>query len=485
MPTPTTDRQRQLFALVLLAIFPLGFGLHPCLDGDSWWHLRVGQHLATEGHFPDPEPFSQHGREGQVSWTAYSWLYELLLYGTFQLGGFEGVWALRQLFGVSTYCGTAWLLTRHAARPWVGIGVLAAIVWAMLPFAPERPWHFSILFTVFTLHAVLRLQEGAPLRRFAWLPLLYALWANIHIQYVMGFLVLGLSFVAGVWRWWRARGLEEGQQARALFLLGLGCAVATLATPFHVRAYVVIWEYASQTQVLGLVNELRPPDFRNWWNWPLPVLVLTASIGVIRRRGSCFDLLLLSAAVLFSLRMQRDLWFGVLAAGLVTVRALGSREKAAAPPTGWQILGGALAAWFVVRVAWAAGLSRGEDFLTCHARTYPVAAVEHIRRHRLPGPLFNQFDWGGYLIWNLPELPVSIDGRTNLYGELLMQRGFDTWAGLRWETDPALLRARIILAPQKDSYGNPFPLVGLLRQQKHRWKVAFEDTTAVVFVPVK
>ena len=45
------------------------------------------------------------------------------------------------------------------------------------------------------------------------------------------------------------------------------------------------------------------------------------------------------------------------------------------------------------------------------------------------GPLFNDFNWGGYLIWALPQLPVAIDGRTNLHGDERIQRFGSTWAG--------------------------------------------------------
>ena len=47
---------------------------------------------------------------------------------------------------------------------------------------------------------------------------------------------------------------------------------------------------------------------------------------------------------------------------------------------------------------------------------YPVAAADYIREHQLPAPLFNSFPWGGFLTWYLPEYPVAIDGRTDLYG---------------------------------------------------------------------
>jgi hypothetical protein len=36
--------------------------------------------------------------------------------------------------------------------------------------------------------------------------------------------------------------------------------------------------------------------------------------------------------------------------------------------------------------------------------------------HHLQGPIFNDFDWGGFLIYALPEFKVTIDGRINVHG---------------------------------------------------------------------
>ena len=109
MPTPLSDRQRQFFLLFLLALLPVGNALNPCLDVDTWWHLRVGQYIAVEGHLPDSDPFSQLGRQEKVPWTAYSWLYELGLFKVFQVGGFAGILALRHLLDLMTFGGVAWI----------------------------------------------------------------------------------------------------------------------------------------------------------------------------------------------------------------------------------------------------------------------------------------------------------------------------------------------------------------------------------------
>ena len=51
------------------------------------------------------------------------------------------------------------------------------------------------------------------------------------------------------------------------------------------------------------------------------------------------------------------------------------------------------------------------------AETLPTGAVEFLRREGRHGTLWNEYAWGGYLIWHLyPELRVSIDGRMAVYG---------------------------------------------------------------------
>jgi len=57
-----------------------------------------------------------------------------------------------------------------------------------------------------------------------------------------------------------------------------------------------------------------------------------------------------------------------------------------------------------------AGLQRVID------RSQPRLAVEYLRAHPVPGPMFNDQFWGGYLIWAFQgRRPVFIDGRCDAY----------------------------------------------------------------------
>jgi hypothetical protein len=50
------------------------------------------------------------------------------------------------------------------------------------------------------------------------------------------------------------------------------------------------------------------------------------------------------------------------------------------------------------------------------AGTFPAGAVEYLRQHPVPEPMFNSYNFGGYLIWTRwPEHKVFIDGREDPY----------------------------------------------------------------------
>ena len=58
------------------------------------------------------------------------------------------------------------------------------------------------------------------------------------------------------------------------------------------------------------------------------------------------------------------------------------------------------------------------------AQVLPVDAVNYLKENPARGPLYNTIDWGGFLTWYLPEQPVSIDGRTDLYGDQMEELAF-------------------------------------------------------------
>jgi hypothetical protein len=260
-------------------------------------------------------------------------------------------------------------------------------------------------------------------------------------------------------------------------LLTAGCIAATLCNPYFARLHVVVWEYATQTGPLRTVQELAPPDPSSPWLWAgLGLLSWSGIVAVRRRPIDWFEIALIVVALSLSLRMRRDVWFAAIAAGVVLRHA---GQSATAPLPKSLVVCLVVVAFATIRILTQAGLGPPADAAAANERAYPVRAAAFVRDRELPGPLFNPFDWGGYLIWALPTHPVSIDGRTNLYGSDRVTRAMSTWAGVPgWDADPDLTTAKLVIAPRE------LPLTGLLRDRPAEWRVAYEDETAVVFVAI-
>jgi hypothetical protein len=109
---------------------------------------------------------------------------------------------------------------------------------------------------------------------------------------------------------------------------------------------------------------------------------------------------------------------------------------------------------------------------------FPVDAVDYIQQNALPSPLWNTFDWGGFLTWYLPGYPVAIDGRTDLYGDAMLQRFQQTQNGATdYRSDPYLSESRVILTRTRDGLAR-------LLENDPRYDKLYSDPIATIFVRV-
>jgi hypothetical protein len=477
---------RRVAILVALYAIPLTLAVQPVTDPDLWWHLRTGQWILANGTVPTTDPFSSYG--AGKPWVAYSWLFEVAAIATYVQLGLFGILLLRVILCLAVAVAVHRFVVQREPRFVVATALTAAVFIVLCPLLSERPWLFTILFSTFTLDVILDLRQGIK-RWTAWLlPLCFALWANLHIQFVYGLFLLALACAAPVIDRLAFRGGVIGsakpvdwRRWGTMVALATLCAAATLLTPYHARLYGVVLEYATQTGAYNLVSELRPLEFRSFWSWCVLALAGTSLFVLARRPAiSSFDFLLLATAVVFAFRSQRDAWFLALAALAVLANgpAVTVPESARFALTSRRI---GLVAVGIVLVA--AFLYWKRDLRPAHLEEavtarYPVQAASFVEAQGYQGPLYNDFDWGGYLIWRLPRLPVGMDGRTNLHGDERLARHALTRSGARgWDSDPELTAARVVIVPMS------LPLAELLRRDP-RFELAYEDehAVAVVFV---
>ena len=461
-------------------LIPAYQAMLPIEDPDIWWHLRTGQWVVAYGHVPIQDPFSMFG--AGKPWIAYSWLFEVLVYGLHRNFGLTGLVAFTVM--MSLVIGlTIHLLLRRSRLPFAAEVLLLAVIFASLkPLLSPRPWLFTILFTAIELQLIFNLRRSWKVLTALVLPLLFVLWANLHIQFVYGLAILGFLTVESMIHRFAKSGLPQNDSdalavTHSLLLLG-SCLAATLVNPYHYRVYLAILEYVTQSGAFQNISELHPMFFRSLADWLVLALTLTGAFVLgWQRRWNIFFLALFVTSACFAFRARRDAWFMALVVAAI-VSEFASTKMASEY---FDFTKERVAAVILGLLLCLYGLSHlravSEDSLAKAVQLhFPAQAVKFIRSNHLAGPIYNSLDWGGYLIWSLPEFPVAMDGRTNLHGDERIASSLATWNGsTAWAKDPELLQARLIIA-QKGK-----PLTHLIRGDP-RYRLVYEDNTAAVFV---
>jgi hypothetical protein len=471
-----------LYALVLLTVLyglTASYALRTRLldDPDLWWHLRTGQWIVEHGALPLTDPFS-HTMHGQP-WVVYSWLFEVLLYGLFRWCGLLGVVIYTAGLTLALIVALLTLVRRFTPNDtqavlYTGLGAVA-----LAPFCNPRPWLFTLLLFTIEYTLLLAARQSGRTRLLWWLPPLFALWANLHIQFIYGLFLLGFDTVQP-WLEQLLRREFSWPKFRANFipqrwLLLLLCGLATLVTPYHLKLYQVVFEYAGQRQLYEFITEMQPLNFSSLMPW----LVLALTLGAVLRLGwqrlaQPAQFILLLIGVLVAFRSTRDAWFLVVLA--LPMVAASTLAQARASSIRLSVQGAAILLAVLTLLVLAQRRQVNNTALqTAVAQFYPAAAARVIEERGYTGPLSNHFNWGGYLIWRLPQLPVSMDGRGNVYGAERMARHWALWRGdRRWAQDPELAAAGLVLAGVNQT------LCELLRHDQ-RFEVVYEDQLAALF----
>jgi hypothetical protein len=452
------------------------------LDPDLGWHLRGGSAIVAQHALPDHGVFTRHVER---PWVEYSWGSELIASLFYRWFGLMGLVALRSSLEVLITAilfvtfreglGSFWL-----AWPLTGLGM-----WAIHHCLGLQPMLASVALFALELALIFMARRRRTVRLLYAFPLLFLVWANLHIQFVYGIVVLMLLAGTCVAQRILPQGWLGNSQAEqelpvgpVLVIAGLS-TVATIIGPNSWRVYSVLYDYVTSSLPYAVITELKALSFRVPEHFVL-VLILGAAFFTLgwRRSHDPFQIALLIVSTVIGLRMMRDSWL----VGLPALAIIANREGVSSPePVGnrlnrFAFIGATAVAtvlMFVV-IAWDSKTDNA-SLEGLVAAVYPVRACEFVRTQALPGPLYNDMNWGGFLIWALPDKPVAIDNRTDLYGDELLSRFYvvqQGWAD--YKSDPDLSSARLVLL------NRTVPLAAQLARDEH-FHLAYQDPISVVF----
>jgi hypothetical protein len=473
-----------LAALTVFLAFVGGFAFYTKLcviDNDIWWHLKVGDWIVE--HLAVPHTGILSRTAASRPWVAYSWGYEVLMSFAYRWGGIIGIGLYGTLLTVLVAYAVYWMLQRLSGRFWVGLALAAVTSSSFLFNGMPRPVFFSIVLFCVTLALLLEANRSGRVELLYWLPLIFFLWANLHIQFIYSLFLVGVLVATtfaqrAAERWGIAPGWLLPAKLPTLPLIAVfaACVLATCIGPNLYHPYVAVYEYSKAKFSYNVIIELQPLSFRGVSNYT--ELILTAfgffALGW-RRKIDLFKLAMMTTCSVVAYRTMRDAWFvAIPAAACIADFPPPGPERD--PAGSWlENLGVAAAVMALLLL-----VSRGTGFTQREldraiSSAYPVNAVNFLRRNPQPGPLYNNLGWGGFLMWYMPDYPVAIDGRNDLYGDPLDELFYASQsAEAGYQTDPYLNEAGVVVLDAT------LPLAKILTVDL-RFQLIYQDSIAVVF----
>jgi hypothetical protein len=450
-------------------------------DPDIWWHVKTGDWIVEHMAVPHDGIFSRTAADRP--WVAYSWGFEVALSRAFQWFRLMGL----GLFGVFLTLLVAytqfWTLRRLSGRFWEAWLLTACSLYTYLFVIGPRPVFMSISFYMLLLTVLLEANRSGETKALYWLPAMFLVWANVHIQFIYGLFVFGLFIACQIALRWATRlnlptaGFSPASLPSWPLLLTFGaCVVATLVGPYGYHLYEVVFLYSKAKYSYKIIIELQPLTFR-LSNHFVQVLLTAAGFYVVgwRKKLDLFKLILMIVASFLAFRTLRDCWFAstTAAAFIADFPAPESKRDRTESLAEGGVLLATLASFVFLLSRNSAFNERGLD--RAISMGFPVDAVNYLRKNPLPGPVYNNLDWGGFLIWYMPQFPVAIDGRNDLYGDDLDRTFYEAETGEVYKDDPNLLQSGFVLLSKK------VRLATVLRADP-RFQLIYEDRISVVYV---
>jgi hypothetical protein len=480
--------RRLVTTLTFLAIFTMA--VRVSIDTDTWWHLGAGQWIVEHRQILTTDPFSLT-RQGQP-WVYPGWLAQVGLYSTYAAFGFRGLIVL-----------TALMVTLAFAFVWrasAGPALLKAFLFLLAAAASGVYWSARPQILSFALAgAFLLILEGSRAGSRRWLvalPILMALWVNLHGGFAIGFLLLAVyiggecldAVLAGALNHggWREAWGARWPVVRDLLLASAACLVTAGANPAGFGMLAYPFKTVSIGVLQDYIQEWQSPNFHHLETLPFLWLLLVALVVLAssRLRRHPTEVLLVCVFAYLGMLAGRNiaLFALVVLPGLTRHGASIAQALTSAKAAGRQVpqrlarginvgILAILIVAAVVKISLPLSMSKIDEAIRAQA---PVDAVRYLEQNRPAGALFNSYNWGGYILWSLyPEYLTFVDGRTDLFDNDLLQSYLAAWRGDR--SYLALFSRwgiRIVLI-ETDA-----PLGRVLREAG--WKLVYSDDQAVV-----
>jgi len=492
---------RLLACIVFAALFLYHF--NPVGLGDMYWHLNTGRWIWEHGALPESDPFTYttqinnpdpgQGTAPKNYWQLLTlqgfWLAQLLYFGAYAAMGLWGLVILKATIFVILYALLWRTMLKSRVDPLLGLLAILILPWLLFRYDELRPQVFSFVGVVLVYmnmrSAIEQLRSGSirPAALIA-LPFIMMLWANLHPGYMLGWVIIIVTLAGTVFDRWRGVERIDRRGLRSLFLW---CTLALIASLFNPLADVLI-TYLGIVQnqfAFGIDEHLPLYQYARFHGQPLLfygvlALALIILVAIARRRehiesSQAFMLLGFTAVGFYAFRYTIFFILMALMIGMPHISALAERyiTRARALLLALILVAMSGIGYFIFQYnAWKLGPEQ----------TYyvPVHAADFVLDQRPPAPIFNAFEYGGYLGWRLaPDYPVFVDPRCLDFD---VHNAYQTARGGHYQGVFAKYGVNTVVFYLRTPLVNSIPEITLYLLMDEHWDLVYVDRISAVIV---
>ena len=403
-------------------------------DGDLPRHLLVGKLIRATREIHVTDIFS-YRTEGLPS-IPHEWLAQVILSVFYDVLGLGGVVFFASLIVTVTWAIIFYEALKRSGSLFTALIFTALGVGASLIHVLPRPHLFSYLFTTLWILTLEHIQKQKP-QRWWILPLLMLAWVNLHGMFVLG-IIIWIMYLVGDLFESPSRIWLTSRRTKSMLAGGALSFVATFLSPSGFKIWEAIASLGGSSYIKSRIPEYQSANFQMAETWPFILLLLLgiASFGRSTQRIKWTYLFLLTAFAGIALYSSRMLPLFAIVAVPILAKSFSEWLKQDFPNNRFLAMetnistinqkSNGLVWLFTVILAvillFRSNISidpagKGNMF---DQNFFPVQAISWLDSHPQNGHMFNEFDWGGYILLRLwPDYPIFMDGHTHIYGEAL------------------------------------------------------------------
>lgn len=462
--------------------------LFSSLDPDLGWHLKYGEYFFRNGHILRDNTFSYLMPD--YKWSNSSWATDLLTYQTFNNFGFLGLSILGSLVVTATF----FFIGKAARLSLFEKSIIFPILFYFLIPVNRVSFRGQLLslFFISIMFYILSKFEKANKRGLLLLIPLFCLWSNFHGEFILGlaiFLIWSFAYsVKEIYFNFRKSVLSFFKKEKFLLISLFGSIIAVMINPFGAGVYKeALGHFDNPLQ--QSISEFLPliDHSTDWWNFLILGIILTIGFILLGTGKRNLDKapFYLPSLLLFLLTfwIKRYAWPMYYS----TVFLLKPVANFFEPDNKKQslIMSSVFTILFLISaIYWKYPFSEiskanWDSYCSSSIGCSSNAAKEILKNKLNNEKLLTIYDYGGWLIWNYPDVKPTIDGRMHLWRNNSGYSAFEFYYLIEQnlsDIDKSRYNA-VLTSHRKPIYDRLLELTSA-----GKWKLLFEDNLSAVFV---